>query len=384
MGKLGGMADKLSPPSATAPDTTARTPAGGSTSAGSPQAASPAELEVTDASPDGLARFLLDAKEEAPARSPKAEQAKSADPEDEDETDDVDPDADEDETPEAADGEEAEAEEEETPEVEAEEDEDEIKGLEELPKSLKRRFKELLTGRKEANAKVAELTSQIETLRTAPVPLTPTAAAPLAHITTLPDLDRQVESAKALRKFARENPDGFDGEIAGRTVSLSAEQVAAKLEEAENILDAAPDRRDVLKWRAEKKPLEMARKLAPPGVFDRPAPDQKSDYEALLEEVPGLAAVKDAELIAAMYFAGLQVITDNRSGKFKWTRIDLKTADKTGAKPTAKTKPPQPGARPPVKPVGRGAVKDLSALEAQAASGNEEDIAALLAGAFDN
>lgn len=225
--------------------------------------------------------------------------------------------------------------------------------------------------------------------------IAPTPASPLAHVESLEELRNQVDLAKQVRTWCKENPDG--GAVG--KVEMSPEDVAARLAHAESVIEAAPDWQGRLSARAQAKPWEAAKRICPE-LFQPGTEEQRFGAQAL-EQCPELKLkLSNWEMFLAAAIRSIKQVKDEAEGKAKYVRMEMKDGKVVPpSKPAGSQKPgtkpaPQAGAaagtsaRPPVSPGGstpplratRGAKPDTSAIEARYQKTRDpDDFAALVA-----
>lgn len=362
-----------------------------SASTGGPEAAAP-----TDPSVAFEAALQADLGETTPPQTERRRTKPAAadyDPDDPDQPDPEEEAGTEDEEEASEPEEEGEAEEETETETEDEgedesdddadvEDEADEKAYSKLPKWVQKRLSSQGRQLRELKAAAAKM-----------VTVTPTAAAPLAHIETEADLQQQIAVAKQIRTWVRANPYG--GSIRGDNgdVEISEEMAQEKLRHAEAVLDAAPDAQRRLQVRAATEPWKQAEAICP-GLFT-PGSEEHAFAQEALKRCPSIKMSMDNwEMFLAAAVRGLKEAADESSGKAKYVRVPVKggkavgpTAAKQSVKPG--TKPVTNGAVPGGKPLAvkgappltkSGGKPNLEALANKArASRDPEDFKALVA-----
>lgn len=325
-------------------------------------------------------------------RKPASRSAKEQDGADEDakaDDDDDDTTTDETDAGEEEPGDETDAEEEEeSEETDADEEQDadeddedaKIPGFEDLPKGVQKRFTKLLGERRELRAQLAAV--QAEPIRIE------SADEPLLAVGTLEALDKKLAQAKAVKEWALKNRDGWSGEIEGEPTTFTAEEMAAKLEAALGIIEAAPTRRDYLTKRAEIGSRAAAERLYP-DMFRKGTTDH-TVYEHVLKTVPELVRLPDYEMFVGHWLRGFRQAMEEAKGEAVYKRIAIKKtssppdkakASASAVKPGAKPKPPAPSAaKPAAKPASSATAPKAAEVIARAVkSGSEEDARAAAA-----
>jgi len=393
------MADKPQK-TATAPAPTAGSPATAGTSTAAPSS-TPAPLTQ----PTDVAAIDFDAALRADLEGPimtAAEQEKQGTPPDETPTDPLQAELDAEEESEteqpngdqdAAPADEAEEQENEAPEDSDERDpaeEDPVpKGMENWPKQAVKRIQKQSETIRTLKAQVAQ----------GGITLTASPASPLADVTTTEQLEARLNTAKGVRQWCRENPNGGSIPLkGGGAYEVTPEMAAAKLEQAEREIEAYADRKLWINERDQAKPWEAAEAVAP-GILQA-GTQENTFYTGVLKAVPELAAkLPDYELFLACAARGMRQMIEEKQGKARYVRYELKdgklvppkqpaagtnkaASPANAGKPVATTQaqPFRPtNQRPPVRAAGAPQPANLAALEARAAGGDEAAQRALLA-----
>lgn len=245
---------------------------------------------------------------------------------------------------------------------------------------------------------VKRIQKQSETIRTlreqvaqGAIQIAPTPASPLADVTSVAALDERLQTAKGVRQWCRENLDGGSIPLkGGGTYEVTPEMAQAKLEQAEREIEAYSDRKLYLTEREQAKPWEAAEAVAP-GILQA-GTREHTFYSNVLKAVPELAAkLPDYELFVACAARGMKQMLEEREGKARYVRYEVKdgklVAPKQSAAGTNKAEGPanagKPAAttqaqpfrpnnqRPPVRAAGAPQSANLAALEARAAQGDD-------------
>ena len=259
----------------------------------------------------------------------------------------------------------------------AEEDEEESenvlnKWLEKAPKGYKERFSRLQKAA--ADRMVAQ----------------PTAAAPLAHVSTLEQLKAETEYWEHIQELT-EADDAFEGiEVPyqnGKKITLETpEQIKQWRDYARRALRAVPDQKDIIQERSKAKPWEAATKIVP-SIFDKDSEAYKQADE-FMKKNPTFRTMnqRDFEVKLAHMIRSQQMEEDQKSGKAVWVRL---AKDKDGnvilpgkksvkAAPAKSKLPSAPSATRPAVGV-KNAQTNIADAVAQAADGSEASLARLLA-----
>lgn len=339
---------------------------------------------------------LLDEELDADLPRPKSKEDKKATPakkkeetdtDAETETDEVE-ETEEEEESETPDGTETETEgvddtETEDPEIG---DDDEVdpekppKGFENVPKGIWKRQNKLIQKQRELKSQIAK----------GPFQITPTPESPLADVESVEVLDNRIATAKQVRKWCQENPEG--GTLKGsngREVELTPDQVQNRLALAEAVIEAAPDMKVMLSQREQEKPWEIAESITP-GLFEDGTPEYQF-MKDLVSKVPHIKHHPAWEVIVAAAAKGMRQTVEERTGKAKYVRYELdkdgkliapkKKAQgngKTDKASPAKPKPPStPEASRPA--ITRTPQKSGNRPAQRPSSDGDSDVAAMLA-----
>lgn len=290
-------------------------------------------------------------------------------------------DAETEETPDTPADEEPQEKDDQTDDANTESDEEPVpKGMEDWPKQAVKRIQKQSETIRALKAQVAQGGLQIA----------PTEASPLADVQSVTDLDARINSAKGIRAWCRENPDGGTIRMSnGATFEITPEMAAEKLAKAEREIDAYADRKLWLAEREKTKPWEAAEAVAP-GILQQ-GTQENSFYENVLKAVPELAAkLPDYEVFVACAARGMKQMIEEQQGRAKYVRMELKdgkvvatTPKSSGtskASPASAGKPASTQATTPFRPsnqrpqasaAGASPSANLAALEARAAQGDE-------------
>lgn len=267
---------------------------------------------------------MLDEELDADLPKPKSkpdEKANPKKPDEKPEGDDLDPDADPDPDPEGDNPENPDPDNNDEPADIGDDDEVDPekppKGFENVPKGIWKRQNKLIKAQRELKAQLAQ----------GPVQIAPTPANPLADVESVEALDQRLTTAKAVRDWCRDNPDGGTVKGAGgREVELTADDVRARMAMAESVIEAAPDVKVMLTQRAQEKPWELAEAIAP-GLLTNKASEEYRFMTDLLKAVPELKRHPAWEVVAAAAAKGMRQTVEERTGRAKYVRYEL---DKDG------------------------------------------------------
>lgn len=264
----------------------------------------------------------------------------------------------------------------------ADQDEEPVpKGMENWPKQAVKRIQKQSETIRALREQVAQSVIQIA----------PTPTSPLADVTTTAALEDRLQMAKGIRQWCKDNPDGGSIPLkGGGTYEVTPEMAQAKLEQAEREIEAYSDRKLYLAEREQAKPWEAAEAVAP-GILQA-GTREHTFYSNVLKAVPELAAkLPDYELFVACAARGMKQMLEEREGKARYVRYEMKDGKIVAPKPSAAGTnkaaapgtPDKPAAttqaqpfrptnqRPPVRAAGAPQSANLAALEARAAQGDE-------------
>ena len=257
------------------------------------------------------------------------------------------------------------------------------KGFENVPKGIWKRQNKLIKAQRELKAQLAQ----------GPVQIAPTPANPLADVESVEALDQRLTTAKAVRDWCRDNPDGGTVKGAGgREVELTPEDVRARMAMAESVIEAAPDVKVTLTQRAQEKPWELAEAIAP-GLLTNKASEEHRFMTDIMKAVPELKRHPAWEVFVAAAAKGMRQTVEERTGKAKYVRYELdkdgkmiapKKAPGEGKKDKAgpdKAKPKAPTPPTATRPaLTRDPKKDAEAKKAaNSPSQGDSEVAAMLA-----
>lgn len=191
-----------------------------------------------------------------------------------------------------------------------------VKGAENVPKGFVKRLVK-------QSKQIRDFKAEIASLKAAPpVTLTPTPLSPLADVESLDALEDRIAEARAFKAWAKDHPDGDLVTRNGKQIDITAEQVQARLERAEAVLDAYADKKIALKEREVSRPWDTAEKIAP-GIL-KPGTPENQIYLGLLQTCPEIKErFLDHERILAYAIKGYQIASEEAAGKAKYIRQEL-------------------------------------------------------------
>lgn len=260
------------------------------------------------------------AKDQAKPKD-EADDEEQDDDSDEDDSDDTSDEADADDDVEADADDEANADDD-AEDTEADEDDPALdgdveadkppKGYEKVPKGIWKRHNKLRLDNRALRAQIAE----------GAVVIQPTAANPLSDVTDIAELDARVTKAREDRKWARSNPEGGTRKVNGKDVEMTDEQTSQLLDDAEAIIDADAPTRTFLSERERMKPAEAAVQIMPDLFVKGSA--ENGLLQHVIRTVPELVQkLPDWEKLLAYAGKGLQITSEERSGKAKYVRFEV-------------------------------------------------------------
>lgn len=231
------------------------------------------------------------------------------------------------------------------------------------------------------------------------IKLPATESRPLDDVAKLDELESRYEHAQRVLAWCEANPDGGEIKLAnGATYTVSPEEARSRREAAQRAIKQYPDRKLYLAERERDKPWEAAEALAPDLL--KPGTQENTFFTNVLKAVPELAQrLPDYEVFMAAAARGMRQLMEERSGKAKWVRYELKdgkivppkqptaagkakaaapaSAGKPAAAPQATPFRPT-NQRPPTAAAGARPSANLDELTARAANGDESAVRALL------
>ena len=205
-----------------------------------------------------------------------------------------------------------------------------------------RRIIELRTETESLKTTLAQRETELEEARNAQpaAVVVPTAENPLAGINDAATLDAKVTSMRALRSWARRNPQG--GVIKdqdGKEIEITPERAAEMLDEAENVIEEAEPRRKFLQTRAAAQ-VEAVK--AYPWLKDKRAPGTVV-IEDIKRRRPGLMEMfPDVDIALADMLVGAHMRQQGQAkGAAPKATPDKKTAPKAPSTPGGGARPPK-------------------------------------------
>ena len=233
-----------------------------------------------------------------------------------------------------------------------------------LPKGVKKRIDKLSAKRREAEAEVERLKQEVERLSqeaTKPAQ-TPTADNPYANLSTLEEVNREVEQAKQIRRWCEMNPDGavVTGKD-GTEVEYSAEEVRnIKIKALDALEEHLPKRMNYLQ---NYQQMEQVVTKEYPWWKDKSARERQI-AESFIKHFPEIQKFPDYKMVVGDYIRGIQA----REAKSKQT---------SPAKAPSQPRPSAAPARVPAKDANSQVAKKRFTV-----SGNRDDLSSIIANRF--
>ena len=182
-----------------------------------------------------------------------------------------------------------------------EENEDEADKQPPAVRKLLKRVDKLTARAKASEERTTELEEQLT--KASAITLTPTAKHPLAAINTIEELDRQVQIAEAVQRWAEDNPDGAEVQGEGGAKYYDAAEIRERGRRAREILRQAGSRRDYLDARPG---VDAEVRLFYPAL-SKPGSGEHKAMTELLKAVPELRNLPNAEVLIGDMMAGQQL-----------------------------------------------------------------------------
>lgn len=220
---------------------------------------------------------------------------------------------------------------------------EEMKGFENLLPWQVKRFKRLLRVNREKSEKLA----------TAGVPvIQPTPVSPLADVETLPDLEQRIDDARSVKEWCLKHAEGHEYERNGKTIEITAEQVARKLAKAEAEIEAYADAKVMLHERERTQPAKAALQLVPDLL--KAGSESNNTLQSLLQVCPELKTrFANWEEVGAYVLLGYRQAQKLKQGvKFVEVKPEEKGAPAAQAKPKPKPVPSPSGDKPTLQAKG--------------------------------
>lgn len=234
-----------------------------------------------------------------------------------------------------------------------------------LPKGVKKRIDKLSAKRREAEAEVERLRSEVDRLsQEANKPAqTPTQDNPYAHLSTLEEVNREADQAKQIRRWCEMNPDGavVTGKD-GNEVEYTAEEVRnIKIKALDAMEDHLPKRMQYLQ---NFNQMETIATKEYPWWKDKASRDRQI-AETFLKAFPEIQKFPDYKMVIGDYISGVKA----RETKGKSSGVINKAPNQ-----------PRPSSAPTSIPS-----KDMKAQQAQkrfSASNSRDDLSSIIANRF--
>lgn len=175
-----------------------------------------------------------------------------------------------------------------------------------LPKGVKKRIDKLAAKRREAEAEVERLKNELDRLSqeaTKPAQ-TPTKDNPYANLNTVEEVSREIEQAKAIRRWCEMNPDGatVTGKD-GREVDYSAEEIRnIKIKALDAIEEHLPARARYLQ---NYQQIEQVAVKEYPWWKDRSS-SERQIAESFIKHFPEIQRFPDYKMVLGDYIRGVK------------------------------------------------------------------------------
>ena len=234
-----------------------------------------------------------------------------------------------------------------------------------LPKGVKKRIDKLSAKRREAEAEVERLRSEVDRLsQEANKPAqTPTQDNPYAHLSTLEEVNREIDQAKQIRRWCEMNPDGavVTGKD-GNEVEYSAEEVRnIKIKSLDAMEDHLPKRMQYLQ---NFNQMETIAAKEYPWWKDKASRDRQI-AETFLKAFPEIQKFPDYKMVIGDYISGVKA----RESKGKSSGVINKAPNQ-----------PKPSSAP--NSISPKDVKSQQAQKRFTASNSRDDLASIIATRF--
>jgi hypothetical protein len=236
-----------------------------------------------------------------------------------------------------------------------------------LPKGVKKRIDKLSAKKREAEAEVDRLKSEVERLsQEANKPAqTPKSDNPYTSLNTLEEVSREAEQAKQIRRWCEMNPDGatVTGKD-GNEVDYSAEDVRRiKVKALDALEEHLPAR---AKYLENYSQVEQVASKEYPWWKDRSSTERQI-AEAFLKNFPEITRFPDYKMVLGDYIRGVK----NREA-----------SSKRPATVTSRTAPAQPKRTATPAYVPEKEAKAREASKRFGANGNRDDLTSIIANRF--
>ena len=236
-----------------------------------------------------------------------------------------------------------------------------------LPKGVKKRIDKLSAKRREAEAEVDRLKSEVERLsQEANKPAqTPKSDNPYSKLNTLEEVSREAEQAKQIRRWCEMNPDGATVTGAnGEEVDYSAEEVRRiKIKALDALEEHLPAR---AKYIENYSQIEQVATKEYPWWKDRSS-GERQIAESFLKHFPEITRFPDYKMVLGDYIRGVK---SREASSKKPSTVSNRTAPVQPKRTATPAYVPEKEAR------AREATKRFGA------NGNREDLSSIIANRF--
>jgi len=175
-----------------------------------------------------------------------------------------------------------------------------------LPKGVKKRIDKLSAKRREAEAEVDRLKSEVERLSQEAVKpaRTPTADNPYANLSSIEEVSREVDQAKQIRRWCEMNPDGaVVTQANGEEVEYSSEDVRnIKIKAMDALEEHLPKRAQYLQ---NFNQIEQIATKEYPWWKDKAARERQM-AETFLKAFPEIQKFPDYKMVIGDYIRGVK------------------------------------------------------------------------------
>jgi hypothetical protein len=236
-----------------------------------------------------------------------------------------------------------------------------------LPKGVKKRIDKLSAKRREAEAEVDRLKSEVERLsQEANKPAqTPKSDNPYTNLKSLEEVNREADQAKQIRRWCEMNPDGaiVTGKD-GNEVEYSAEEVRSiKVKALDALEEHLPAR---AKYLENYTQVEQVANKEYPWWKDRSS-SERQIAESFLQHFPEITRFPDYKMVLGDYIRG------------------FKSREATSKRPntvTTRTAPAQPKRTATPAHIPEKEARAREASKRFSANGNRDDLSSIIANRF--
>lgn len=233
-----------------------------------------------------------------------------------------------------------------------------------LPKGVKKRIDKLSAKRREAEAEVTRLKSEVERLsQEANKPAqTPTADNPYAHLGSQDEVSREVDQAKQIRRWCEMNPDGavVTGKD-GNETEYSAEEVRnIKIRAMDALEEHLPKR---MQYLSNYNQIEQVAAKEYPWWKDKSARERQM-AETFIKAFPEIQKFPDYKMVIGDYIRG------------------VKSREQASQKPNPPKAPSAPRMSSAPTQISNKEINVQKATQRYASKNSNEDLASIIASKF--